>query len=274
METTQLRDGTPIPLIGFGTYPLCGEEGAEAIAGAIDAGYRLIDTAAQYGNEDAVGAAIRASGVARDELLITTKLAGRDHGADAVRPALERSLENLGLDRVDLWLIHWPNPSVDKYVESFEAMLKLRDEGLVGAVGVSNFKDAHLIRLHEAVGEFPAVNQIQLSPLMQRKGLRQSMRDNGVVAEAWGPLGHREGLPERQDVHDVAAAVGKTPSQVLLRWHVQHGIVAIPKSADRERQRANLAVFDFELDEDAMRTLDRLDQGDALVWDADEHEEF
>lgn len=268
------RDGTTIPIVGFGTYPLRGDDGERAIAEAIEGGYRLIDTATQYENEDTVGRAIRASGVARDELTITTKLAGRDHGSEKVGTALERSLDALGIDTLDLWLIHWPNPSVDLYVETFQAMLALRDEGLVRHVGVSNFKAAHLMRLHAETGEFPIANQIQLSPLSQRRDLRQMMASNGIQPIAWGPLGHRESLPEMQTVRDVAVDAGITASQALLAWHAHHGIVSIPKSSDPKRQQENLAAADITLSDEQIRLLDDLDAGDEHVWDADEHEEF
>lgn len=271
---TTLRDGSTMPSIGFGTYPLQGEEGVEAIASAIDAGYRLLDTAAQYDNEQFVGEAIRRSGVARDELFVTSKLAGRDHGRALVRPAIEASLDSLGIDVLDLWLIHWPNPSRDLYVESFRAMLELRDEGLVRHVGVSNFKATHLARLQDEVGELPVLNQIQLSPLMQRRDPRAWHAEHDIVTESWRPLGKRTDLLETDAITAIAAETGRSAAQVVLAWHLQRDIVPIPKSGDPARQAANLAATTLTLDEEQLQRIDDLDTGDEHVWDADEHEEL
>lgn len=277
IETTSLAtaDGSrDLPLIGLGTYPMKGAECAEAVASAIGIGYRLIDTAAQYGNEDGVGQGIRDSGVDRETLVITSKLRGSDHGTDSVRRGLEKSLSALGLDYLDLYLIHWPNPSQGKYVESFETMLALQAEGLVRSVGTSNFVQEQLAALYDATGVWPAINQIQCSPMLARTQLREFMTDRGIRTEAWGPLGLRENLPDSPVVHEIARETGRSGGQVVLRWHVQQGIVAIPKSANPDRQRENARVFDFELTEEQMNRLGGLDRGEGAAWDSRTHEEF
>ena len=274
IPSVPLPDGREIPLVGIGTHKLQGDEAVAALTSAIGIGYRLVDTAAQYGNEVAVGQALRGCGVARDELQVMTKLRGSDHGRDGARRGLEGSLERLGLDRVEHYLIHWPNPSRDLYVESYAAMLALRDEGLVGSVGVSNFKPAHLQRLHDATGEWPAVNEIQLSPLLARRDLCAFHAERGIVTVAWGPLGLRDKLPERPCVHEVARETGRGIGPTILRWAVQRGIVVIPKSSSPSRQRANADLFDFALTDSQLERLDSLDLGEAAAWDSDTHEEL
>ena len=274
IPTTALRDGGQIPLIGLGTYALDGEAGATAIATALRNGYRLLDTAAQYLNEEAVGEGIRQSGVPRQELVVTTKLAGADHGYDKTLAAARVSLQRLGLDYIDLYLIHWPNPSVDLYVESYRAMLQLADDGLVRHVGVSNFKPTHLQRLFDETGVWPALNQVQLSPALARTELRRFHAEHSIVTEAWRPLGADEGVPTNRNVLDIARRHDRTPGQIALRWAVQQDIVAIPKSGHPDRQLENAEVFDFELDDDEMAALASLDRGEAAAWDADTHEEF
>jgi 2,5-diketo-D-gluconate reductase A len=269
--TRTLNDGHEIPLLGLGTYPLNGAAGAAAVAGAIGLGYRLVDTAAKYDNEVAVGRGLRESGVPREELYVTTKLRGSEQGP-GTRDALLASLERLGLDYVDLYLIHWPLPRLDRYVTSYEVMLELRREGLVRSVGVSNFTAAHLDRL-APTGVVPAVDQIQLSPTVARTALVGELAARGIVPQAYTPLGR--GAEFGSDVvARLAAAYGRTPAQIVLRWHVQRGIVAIPKSGDPDRQRANLDVFDFALTDDELAQLSALDRGEAAAIDADRHEEF
>lgn len=274
IASVPLRDGHDIPLVGIGTHKLQGQEAVAALTSALGMGYRLIDTAAQYGNEEAVGEGLRASGVPREELRVMTKLRGSDHGRDSARRGLEGSLQRLGLDRVEHYLIHWPNPSRDLYVESYAAMLGMRDEGLVGSVGVSNFKPAHLQRLYDATGEWPAVNEIQLSPLLARRDLRAFHAEHGIVTVAWGPLGLRDKLPERPCVHEVAREAGRGMARTVLRWAVQQGIVVIPKSASPGRQRENADLFGFELTDIQMARLDTLDLGEDAAWDSDTHEEL
>jgi 2,5-diketo-D-gluconate reductase A len=274
IPTITLNTGHPMPLIGLGTWPLNDDGAAAAVSLAIGQGYRLIDTAARYGNEAGVGRGIAAGGVARDELFVTTKLRGRDHGYDETRAALLRSLELLALDYVDLFLIHWPLPRIDKYVESYRAILDLVGEGLVRSAGVSNFKAHHLQRLIDETGVIPAVDQIQLSPALPRRAVRDYLAAQGIATQAWSPLGVPEGVPGAAIVAELAAKYGRTPAQIILRWHVQQGIGAIPKSADPGRQRENASVFDFALTGEEIAALATLDRGEATARDADTHEIF
>ncbi len=274
IPTITLNTGHAMPLIGLGTWPLNDDGAAAAVSLAIGQGYRLIDTAARYGNEAGVGRGIAAGGVARDELFVTTKLRGRDHGYDETRAALLRSLELLALDYVELFLIHWPLPRIDKYVESYRAILDLVGEGLVRSAGVSNFKAHHLQRLIDETGVIPAIDQIQLSPALPRRAVRNYLAAQGIATQAWSPLGVPEGVPGAAIVAELAAKYGRTPAQIILRWHVQQGIGAIPKSADPGRQRENASVFDFALTGEEIAALATLDRGEATARDADTHEIF
>ncbi|HEY7015258.1 MAG TPA: aldo/keto reductase, partial [Streptosporangiaceae bacterium] len=269
-----LNSGYEIPVLGLGTYPMNGGAGTAAMAQAISLGYRLLDTAALYGNERAVGEAIRRSGVARPELFVTTKLRGGDHGREKTRAAVSGSLDRLGLDYLDLYLIHWPLPRLGLYVESYETMLELAAEGLIRSVGVSNFKPAHIAALVEATGVTPALDQIELSPALPRRETVAYLNGAGVVTQAWTPLGPGRQVLGSAEVAAIADARGLTPAQVILRWEVQQGIVTIPKSADAERQRANLDIFGFTLDDAEMASLATLDQGEGAAVDSDVHEEF
>jgi 2,5-diketo-D-gluconate reductase A len=273
-QTRVLNSGYEIPLLGLGTYPLNGQAGADAIARAISVGYRLLDTAAKYENEDAVGAAIRLSGVDRQALFVTTKLRGADHGRLATETAVSRSLERLRLDYLDLYLIHWPLPRLGLFVESYEVMLDLAQRGLIRSVGVSNFKPAHVKALIDATGVAPAVNQIELSPALPRGRTVAYLESAGVVPEAWSPLGHDHQVTAAPAVTAIAAARGITPAQVILRWEVQQGVVAIPKSDKPERQRSNLDVFSFSLTDAEMAALGTLERSEHLAIDSDEREEF
>src|SRR3954453_14928365 len=261
--TVALNTGHALPLLGLGTWPLGDAEAAAAVAAALAQGYRLVDTAARYGNEAGVGRGIAAAGLPRAELFVTTKLRGRDHGYAATKDALRRSLAALGLDYVDLFLIHWPLPRVDKYVESYRAILDLVGEGLVRSAGVSNFTRHHLQRLIAETGVPPAVDQIQLSPALPRPAIRAYLAEKGIATQAWSPLGIPEGVPEAPLVAALAAQYGRTPAQIILRWHVQQGISVIPKSADPRRQRENAAVFDFALAAGEIAALASLDVGEA-----------
>jgi 2,5-diketo-D-gluconate reductase A len=269
-----LSSGYEIPLLGLGTYPMNGADGVTAMAQAISLGYRLLDTAAKYENEAAVGEAIRRGGVARPELFVTTKLRGAEHGRGKVRSAVSGSLDRLGLDYLDLYLIHWPLPRLGLFVESYETMLDLAGEGLIRSVGVSNFTPAHVAQLIEATGVPPAVNQIELSPALPRTQARAYFDKAGVITQAWGPLGLDHGVPDADAVTAIARAHDVTPAQVILRWEVQQGIVAIPKSASAERQRSNLDVFGFALTEAEMTALAALDLGEDQAVDSDKREEF
>ncbi|MCR6030815.1 aldo/keto reductase [Nocardioides sp. zg-579] len=272
----RLLDGSTLPAIGFGTYPLKGEECVTAVRSAIEAGYRLIDTAVNYGNEREVGEAIRRSGVPREELVVTTKLPGRAHAYDDAVASVRGSLEALGLDRIDLHLIHWPNPRVGRYVEAYRALVDLRAEGLVGSVGVSNFTEEHLSRVVEATGVVPVVNQVELHPWFPQVELRAVHDRLGVVTEAWSPLGKRRAPFGEAPVVAAAERHGVTPGQVVLRWQLQLGNVPIPKSATPERQRQNLDVFGFELSEEEVAAITGLSRPDGRLFDGDPetHEEM
>jgi 2,5-diketo-D-gluconate reductase A len=274
VPTRTLNSGYEIPVLGLGTYPMNGAAGTAAMVQAISLGYRLLDTAALYGNERAVGEAIRRSGVGRPELFVTTKLRGGDHGREKTRAAVSGSLDRLGLDYLDLYLIHWPLPRLGLYAESYETMLELAAEGLIRSVGVSNFKPAHIAALVEATGVTPAVDQIELSPALPRRETVAYLSGAGVVTQAWTPLGPGRQVLGSAAVAAIAAARGVTPAQVILRWEVQQGIVTIPKSADAERQRVNLDIFGFTLADAEMASLAALDQGEGAAVDSDVHEEF
>ncbi len=276
VPTHDLNDGRAIPAIGFGTYPLSGEEGIAAITTALEAGYRLIDTAVNYGNEREVGEAIRRSGIPRDELVVTSKIPGRHHGYTDAVASTRASLERLGLEHLDLHLIHWPNPSVGKYAEAWRALLDLREEGLVGSVGVSNFAESHLRRIIDDSGVTPAVNQIELHPLFPQSRMLRVHDDLGIRTESWSPLGKRQAPFRERPVHDAAATHGVSPAQVVLRWQVQLGCIPIPKSATPERQRANLEIFSFALSADEVAAITALGRPDGRLFggDPDHHEEM
>jgi 2,5-diketo-D-gluconate reductase A len=269
-----LNTGGQLPLIGLGTWPMNDAEAATAVRTALRMGYRLVDTAAKYGNEAGVGRGVRESGLPRSDVVVTTKLRGADHGYDATKAALHASLRRLGLDYVDIYLIHWPLPRQDRFLESYRAMLSLRAEGLIRSVGVSNFTKAHIERLDAETGVLPAVNQIQLSPALPRTALHTYLEKHGIVTQSYSPLGRKENVHRAPVVRELAGRYDRTPEQIILRWHVQQDLVPIPKSADPERQRANLAVFDFALSHEDMSRLRALDLGESAAVDPDRHEEF
>ncbi|MFT2750546.1 aldo/keto reductase [Clavibacter sp. Sh2036] len=274
IPTLELSDGNRIPAIGLGTYGLNDDAGADLVSGAIGAGYRLLDTALNYGNEAAVGEGMRRSGVPREELFLTTKLPGRHHGYEETLASFEQSRATLGVDHVDLYLIHWPNPSVDRYVDSWRAFVELKERGLVRSTGVSNFTPAHLQRLEDETGVLPVVNQVELHPTFTQADLRAEHARRGIVTESWSPFGTREQL--MRDPHVVAAAEahGVTPAQAVLRWHIQSGALPIPRSTDPERQRTNLDVFGFELSEEEVRLIGSGPQSRLWDGDPDTHEEM
>ncbi|KHL18027.1 diketogulonate reductase-like aldo/keto reductase [Mumia flava] len=271
--TITLNDGHELPAIGLGTYPMDDREAASAVRGAIETGYRLIDTAAKYGNEAGVGEGIATSEVPREEIVLTTKLRGYDQGYESTLRAFAESRERLGVEYVDLFLIHWPLPRIEKYVDSWRAMIMLRDDGLVRSIGVSNFTADHLDRIVTETGVEPAVNQIELHPYFAQTAMRAADAERGVVTQAWSPLGRKTDLLADPTVDAIAQQHGVTPAQVVLRWHVQRGTIPIPKSSDPQRQAQNLDVFSFRLSESEMAQIG--DRPQARVGgDPDEHEEF
>lgn len=269
-----LRDGNTIPAIGLGTYGLNDQLGIAAITSAIDAGYRLIDTAYNYGNEEAVGEAIERTDVDRSDLVITTKLPGRHHGFDETIASFEESRKRLGLEWVDLYLIHWPLPRIDKYLESWRAMISLREKGLVRAIGVSNFTPAMLERLIDETGVVPVVNQVELHPYFPQEELRAFHDEHDIRTESWSPLARRTELLREPVVVELAAAHGVSPAQLVLRWHVELETVPIPKSSDPERRSENLDVFGFSLTAEEVAAISALARGRIWGADPDTHEEF
>ncbi|MFJ7771298.1 aldo/keto reductase [Streptomyces sp. NPDC097107] len=273
IPTHTLNDGTPLPALGLGTWPMTDDEAERAVREALETGYRLIDTATNYRNETGVGRGLAGSGVPREEIVVTTKLPGRHHGYEETLASFEESRARLGLEYVDLYLIHWPLPRVDKYVDSWKAMVKLREDGLVRSVGVSNFTEGHIERLEKETGVLPSVNQIELHPLFPQDELRAFHERKGIRTESWSPLGRGSDLLDDPALVEVADAHGVTPAQAVLRWHTQLGAVPIPKSSDPARQRANLDVFGFGLDAGQMRTVaDRAHR--RIGGDPEVHEEF
>lgn len=270
IPTVKLNDGRDIPQLGLGTWPLDDASAEHVVATAIGLGYRHIDTAVKYGNEAGVGAGIRAADVARDELFVTTKLDGNYQGADRAIAGLEGSLDRLGLDYVDLLLIHWPLPGRDEFVSTFRTFIGLQERGLAQSIGVSNFKPEHLARVVAETGVVPAVNQVQLNPFVVRRDIREANDRLGIVTESWSPIGGEgANVLEEPVVLELASELGRTPAQVVLRWHVQQGLVAIPKSSDPQRLAENLAVFDFELSDEHLARIATLDQGPDGGVDSD-----
>jgi 2,5-diketo-D-gluconate reductase A len=264
-----LNNGVDMPRLGFGVFQIPPDDTARAVLEALRSGYRLIDTAAGYANEEGVGAAVREGDNDRSEIFITTKLANADHGYDNALAAFDRSLSLLGLDSVDLYLIHWPLPAHDLYVETWRALEKLYADGRARAIGVSNFTSAHLQRLMEEADVVPAVNQVELHPYLPQRELRQFHADHGIATEAWSPLGQGKTLLSEPVVAAIAQSVHRTPAQVVLRWHLQLDNIVIPKSVTPERIRQNIQALEFELGDEDMASLDDLATGERMGPDPD-----
>jgi 2,5-diketo-D-gluconate reductase A len=258
-----LNDGNSIPAVGLGVWQTPADDTERAVSAALSAGYRHVDTAAAYGNEEGVGRAVAASGLPRDDVYVVTKLWNSEQGYDTTLRAFDASMTKLGLDRLDLYLIHWPMPEVDAFVDTFKAFAHLREQGRVTSIGVSNFEPEHLRTLVDATGIVPAVNQIELHPLLPQHELREVHAELGIATEAWSPLGQGS-LLSHPTLADLAATHGKTPAQVLIRWHIQLGNIVIPKSVNPERIASNFDVFDFELSEQDMTSIASLEDGTRL----------
>lgn len=266
-----LNDGHEIPMVGFGTWRISNHDAASIVRTAIATGYRSIDTAAIYGNEEGVGEGIASCGLPRDELFVTTKVWNDRQGYDEALRAFDESLRRLGLEQVDLYLIHWPAPKTNRYVETWKALVRIRDEGRARSIGVSNFHRPHLERILDATGVVPAVNQIELHPFFQQRELVSFLNEKGIAVEAWSPLARAKRLADPTLVA-IAKKHGKTPAQVVLRWHLDSGYVAIPKSSHEARIRENFAIFDFGLDAEDMERIAKLDEGLRTGLNPDHHD--
>lgn len=269
-----LNDGTELPAVGFGTTGLQGADGLDAILSAVEAGYRLIDTAVNYGNEMTVGEAIRRSGVPRPEFRVTSKLPGRHHAYDDAIVSTHESLGRLGLEHIDLHLIHWPNPKRDEYSEAWRALVDLQRDGLVTTIGVSNFTAEHLDRIMDTSGVVPAVNQIEMHPYFPQEELRAVHDSLGIRTVAWSPLARTKGLFEEDVIRNAAEAHGVSEAQVVLRWHFQLGSVPIPLSTKPENQLANGDIFEFELSDDEVDAISSLGREDGRWFDGDPNEHY
>lgn len=268
----KLNSGIEAPQLGFGVWQIDDATAADAVAKALQVGYRSVDTAAIYKNEKGVGEGIRRAGLPRNELFLTTKLWNADQGFDATLKAFDASLAKLGQDYVDLYLIHWPVPKGDRYVDTFKAFIRLRDEGRIKSIGVSNFQPAHLDRLAAETGVVPAVNQIELHPDFAQRDVVAYHKAKGIVTESWSPLGQGGDLLKDPVLVAIAKATGKTPAQVVLRWHLQEGHMVIPKSQTPSRIAENFDVFGFELSADQLKQIDGLDAGNRIGPHPDELE--
>lgn len=275
MNSHTLNDSTEVPAVGFGTYPLKDEEGITAIVGALEAGYRYLDTAVNYGNETEVGEALRRSGLPREDVRIATKIPGRFHAKDLALTSLRDSAQRLGVEQIDVGLIHWPNPSVGLYVEAWQALVEAQQEGLVRTIGVSKFTGEHLRRIIDETGVTPAINQIEVHPLFPQQEMLQVDADLGILTQAWSPMGKRSAPFEAEPVAAAAKAHDVSPGQVILRWHLQRGVMPLPKSATPSRQADNLDVFGFELSQQEVDAISALGRPDGRLFggDPDTHDE-
>lgn len=259
-----LNNGVEMPQLGFGVWQVPDDEAESTVTTALEAGYRSIDTAAIYGNEEGTGKAITASGIPREDLFITTKLWNSAQGYDSTLRAFDESLDKLGLEYVDLYLIHWPLPARGKFVDTYKAFEKLYTDGRAKSIGVSNFLPEHLETLIEAASVIPAVNQIELHPHLQQRAAREYHAEQGIATEAWSPLGQGKGLLEVPAIIAIAQKHGRTPAQIVLRWHLQQGNVVIPKSVTPARIKENIEVFDFSLDTEDIAAISALNEDRRL----------
>ncbi|GGN51119.1 aldo/keto reductase [Oceanobacillus indicireducens] len=271
-----LNDGLSIPAIGLGTYKMNGNAGVQSITSAIDNGYRLLDSAYNYENEGTVGEAVRKTGVQRQDLIITSKLPGRYHQYDLAVQTIQESLYRANLDYYDLYLIHWPNPKQDVYVEAWQALIDAKRWGLVRSIGTSNFLPEHIERLEKETGVKPSVNQIELHPFFNQEEQRKWHEENDVQTQSWSPLARVNNVLDNDILKAIASRHNKSVSQVILRWHYQLGSIAIPRSTSPVRQRENLAIFDFELSQEEMNKIGELSRPDGRMKNQDpaEYEEF
>ncbi|MCT4456452.1 aldo/keto reductase [Lactiplantibacillus paraplantarum] len=269
METYTLRDGLTVPKIGFGTYKLNGAHGVQVIDSAIDRGYRLLDTAFNYENEGAVGEAVRRSSVPRSELLISSKLPGRHHTYAEAINTIQESLYRAGLDYYDLYLIHWPNPKEDHYVEAWQALIDAQKLGLIRSIGVSNFLPEHLERLNKETGVLPVINQVELHPYFNQQAQRDYDQAHGILTQDWSPLGRASEMLQNETLKEIAAHYHKNVGQLILRWELQLGTLPIPKSSTPSRQAGNMDVFDFEISTADMATINGLSQADGRLNNQD-----
>lgn len=276
IPTHALRDGTKLPAIGFGTYNLNGLTGANSIAQALQNGYRLLDTAFSYENEAAVGEGIRRSGIDRNEIIVTSKLPGRHYEPQNAITALQESLLRLRLDYIDLYLLHWPNPKQDLYVEAWKTLIEAKRFGLVKNIGVCNFLPEQLERLQNETDELPVVNQIELHPYFSQPEQRKWNEEHDILTEAWSPLSRTKTVTNDETLKQLAKDRNRSVAQIILRWHYQLGVLPIPKSASDKRQKENLAIFDFELTPEEMDTIAKLTQPDGRIKNQDPavYEEF
>lgn len=271
-----LNDGLKLPAIGLGTYMLRGQKGVEAIKTAVSLGYRLIDSAFNYENEGVVGKAVRACGVPREQLIVTSKLPGRHHRYEEALYTVEESLYRAGLDYYDLYLIHWPNPITGLYLEAWQALLEAKKRGYIRSVGVCNFLPHHLERLEKETGVLPSVDQIELHPYFNQQAQRDWNAAHGVATESWSPLGRANSVLAEPTVLEIARSHGKTVTQVILRWHIQLGALPIPKASSAEHLRENIEVFDFVLSAEEMAAISALTKPDGRLknQNPDVYEEF
>jgi 2,5-diketo-D-gluconate reductase A len=263
IPTLELNDGNRVPQLGFGVFQVEPQDTMDAVLHALNTGYRLVDTAVMYGNEAEVARAIADSGLDRSEVFVTTKVWNDDHGRDRTLRAFEGSLERLGFEWIDLYLIHWPAPAQNKYVETWQTLCELKEQGRARSIGVSNFLPEHLERIIDATGVAPAVNQVELHPRLAQPELRRYHDEHEIVTESWSPLG-RGALLDDAVIEETAQATQRTPAQVLLRWNVQLGCVVIPRSVRQQRIEENARIFDFDLSQEQMQAIGELDRGERI----------